>query len=244
MATILLRSLYKHALRIYRSDVRAGRVLLFDLTEDLDPVKRPAGSQKPKPPQWTVEQLGLFLEAAKARYDRDRSSLLYPVFHTAIAAGLRRGELLGLTRSDLLFDPEGNGSLRVDKQLVYYDGKHHPDTPKSASGTRRVPIGPELVAVLEAHMAKLDKVARLNPNWEATDLLFPSYNGRPLDPRNLYRARDELVDQINEELEREKSATPKLPRSTLHAMRGVYGTYVTKELVQQKKYSQIGRAHV
>lgn len=214
LATILLRSLYKHVLRIYRADVRAGRVLLFDLTEDLDPGSRPAGSQKPKPPQWTVEQLGLFLEAAKARYDRDRSSLLYPVFHAAIAAGLRRGEMLRLTRSDLLLDPEGNARLRVDKQLVYYSGKHHPDTPKSPSGVREVPIGPELVAVLQAHMAKVDENAKPNPNWRATNLLFPSYKGRPLGPRNVYRARDELVDQINDELERQTSGTPKRPRTT------------------------------
>lgn len=224
LVTIQLKSLYKHALRHYRADIRAGKVHLFDLTEDLEQVQRPAGAKRTPGQAWTVDQLKAFLAEAKAAYDNSKSNLLYPVFHTAIAAGLRRGELLGLRRSSLVETPAG-AYLAIREQLVYYDGKHHWDTPKSQSGVRDVPIGPELVDVLKAHMAKLDKVAAENPNWRETDLLFPSYNGLPLEPGNLYRAQARIVEKLG------------LPRARLHDLRALYATYVTKELVRQARYS-------
>jgi integrase len=211
LVTIQLKSLYKHALRHYRADIRAGKVHLFDLTEDLEQVQRPAGAKRTPGQAWTVDQLKAFLAEAKAAYDSSKSNL-------------RRGELLGLRRSSLVETPAG-AYLAIREQLVYYDGKHHWDTPKSQSGVRDVPIGPELVDVLKAHMAKLDKVAAENPNWRETDLLFPSYNGLPLEPGNLYRAQARIVEKLG------------LPRARLHDLRALYATYVTKELVRQARYS-------
>lgn len=229
LATILLGSLYKHALRIYRGEIRAGTIQLFDITEDLDAIQRPAEARRKPPETWTVEQLQAFLAAAKARYDASLGNLLYPAFHAAIAAGLRRGELLGLQRSDLrrILTPNGHvrHALVITRQLVYYQAKHHPDTPKSAAGERTVPIGPELATALEEHQAKLKRVATLNPNWVKNDLMFPSYNGRPLDPGSLYRARDQLLKELD------------LPHVTLHELRSVYATYLTRELVQRGTYS-------
>ncbi len=231
LVTIQLRSIYKHALRIYRDDARAGRLQLFDQAEDLEPVRRPAEAKhKPNEP-WTVDQLALFLTEAKNVYDASLRNLLYPVFHAAIAAGLRRGELLGLRRSDLITTPNGTHLLRVEHQYVYYAGKHHADTPKSASGQREVPIGPELVAVLEEHMRKVDRVARLNPEWsDGWGLLFPSFNGTPLQPRSLYRARDELLKSLAER-------GHELPKATLHELRGVYATYLTRKLAREGRYN-------
>src|SRR5690606_39560801 len=62
-----------------------------------------------------------------------------------------------------------------------------------------------------------------NPNWRETDLLFPSYNGLPLEPGNLYRAKARIIEK------------KELPPATLHELRAVYATYVTREL-------EIGRA--
>src|SRR5690606_13029120 len=130
LVTIQLKSIYKHALRHYRADIRAGKLQLFDLAEDLEAVKRPNTARKKAGEAWTVEQLEAFLAEAKAAYDNSKSNLLYPVFHTAIAAGLRRGELLGLRRSSLV-ETAGGWCIAVREQLVYYEGKHHWDTPKS-----------------------------------------------------------------------------------------------------------------
>lgn len=70
----------------------------------------------------------------------------------------------------------------MNQQLVYLWGQHRVETPKTTAGRRRVPIGAELASVLRDHIAKVDLVAKVNPNWSVTDLLFPSYNGQPLEP--------------------------------------------------------------
>lgn len=236
LATILLRSLYRHAVRVFRAEIRAG-LPLFNLAEDLERIKRPTPSgddrQRSTGVPWTEAQVRKFLEAARVRYEKSQKHLLYPYFHTAIAAGLRRGELLGLRRRALqsrtiTVDGEEVTSyfLRVDEQLVYYDGKHHRDTPKSAASVRDVPIGPELVEVLEVHMRKVDRVRRENPQFiRSCDLMFPSYNGRPLEPRNIYRAWKQLIDELE------------LPEAVPHDLRGIYSTFIIRELVRQGTWS-------
>jgi integrase len=232
LATILLKSMYKFALRTYRKDIRAGRIRLFNLAEDLDTIKRPDSARRKPARPWTAEELGRFLAAAKARYDKSLKNLLYPAFHAAVSAGLRRGEILGLKRSDLKFrEVEIDGRQRrqyyldISEQFVYYDGRHHRDTPKSESGTREMPVDLPLARALRRHIHKLNRVAKRNPDWKSNQLMFPSFNGLPLEPRNLYRARDQLIDELD------------LPLVTLHDLRGLYGTYVTRELVRAGKYS-------
>lgn len=235
LATILLRSIWKHAVKTYRADIRAG-LPLFNIAEDLEAIKRPAGKARNgngNEAPWTEEQVAAFLTAAKTRYDKSQKHLLYPYFHTAIAAGLRRGELLGLRRKALVTKEamiDGKNLerhyLRITEQLVYYAGKHHLDTPKSESSIRDVPIGPELVGVLRAHMKKVDEVRASNPDFDKTsDLMFPSYNGKPLEPRNIYRAWKQLREELN------------LPEAVPHDLRGIYSTYVIKELVKQGTWS-------
>src|SRR5690606_4582199 len=130
--------------------------------DEIDQVTRPVEAVHVPNEPWTVEPLEAFLGAAKATYDRAVSNLLYPAIHTAIAAGLRLGELLGLEQSDLEENGDGH-ELVIRRQLPYYAGRHHRESPKSAAGTRRVPIGPELVTVLQAHKEKLKRVAEKNP---------------------------------------------------------------------------------
>lgn len=247
LTTILLKSLYKQALRQYRNAVRSGRLPLYDLTEDLEPVRRPAEAEHKPNDLWTVDELGAFLKAGQTHYKASLRHLAYPLLRTAIATGLRRGELLSLRRQDIITTKLEDGTelhqLTVSGQYVYYDGKHHKDTPKSRAGDRQVPFGIELLDVLKEHMARLDKIAKLNPDWQPTDLLFPTFNGRPMDPSNIYRARDKIHALASEDLGRE------LPRATLHEMRGLYTTYLTRELVRQGKYNPklvmrvLGHAH-
>ncbi len=226
-ATILLRSIWKFAIRSYAAEIRAGKVSLYDVAGDLDPVKTPSDARRDRGEAWTPEQLATFLDAARTRYNRSISNLYYPVFYTALAAGLRRGELLGLRWRDLASTngSEGPWLLTINQQYVYVNGKHRLETPKTASGRRRVPIGPELVEVLRAHRLRLDKIAKQNPLWTANELVFPSFNGTPIEPSNLYRALHQLVDELG------------LPKVTLHELRSLYATYVTKSLVQQGRYS-------
>ncbi|HZJ08602.1 MAG TPA: hypothetical protein VFD39_02800 [Trueperaceae bacterium] len=57
-----------------------------------------------------------------------------------------------------------------------------------------------------------------------TDLLFPSYNGRPLELRNFYHAKAQTIEKLE------------LPPVKLHVLRAIYTTYITRELVRQGRY--------
>lgn len=132
-------------------------------------------------------------------------------------------------------DGESWHQLVITGQYTYYGGKHRKATPKSPSGVRRVPIGPELVDVLKAHMARVDKTVKnvrdAGLPWKDHGLMFPGYRGGPIEPSHLYRARDQIIKAVNAE-------RPKyLISITLHELRSVYITYITREPVRQGQYS-------
>lgn len=97
LVTVLLKSFYKYIVKRYRDEIEAG-LKLRNVAADLDNIKRPP-DLKAKPELWTIDQVQAFLAFSKRRYDSSKRSLMYPLFYTALAAGLRRGELLVLNRA-------------------------------------------------------------------------------------------------------------------------------------------------
>lgn len=126
--------------------------------------------------------------------------------------------------------------LKITEQLIDYAGILHHDTPKSEAGVRRVPISDALADVLFAHMERMDALAEEQGRLPS-HLMFPSSVGTALMARTVYRARDTLVEDLG------------LPPSTLHMMRKVYTSYLTRDLVRQGRYSpklvakRLGHSH-
>ncbi|MGH8990855.1 MAG: tyrosine-type recombinase/integrase [Acidimicrobiia bacterium] len=89
---------------------------------------------------WTADEGRRFLAAA-------RGHRLSPAFHLAVAAGLRRGEVLGLRWSDLDLDA---GCLRVAQQLMVEGGRVRLK-PVPDSERRTVALAPSLVGMLLEH---------------------------------------------------------------------------------------------
>lgn len=79
-------------------------------------------------------------------------------FALSAFAGLRRGEVLALTRADVNFE---DGVIFVRRQLVRVRGQLIEQTPKSAAGVRSVPITPELAPILQTACRLLHPRARL-----------------------------------------------------------------------------------
>lgn len=73
-------------------------------------------------------------------------------------AGLRRGELLALTRADVDL---AKGVIHVRRQRVRVGGQLVTQTPKSAAGVRDVPIVPELAPILSRELRLLLPSARV-----------------------------------------------------------------------------------
>ncbi len=145
-------------------------------------------------------------------------NIMYPLFFTALEAGLRRRELLGLRRealSSVAVKGRAQFVLNITEQIVHYGkGSEHHDTPKTPASVRVIPITDELAAVFRTQMARMNRAAE-REGYEPNNLMFPSWNGHSLTPRNVYRARDSLIEALG--------FTP----STLHEMRKVSNTHFT-----------------
>ncbi|MEU6496399.1 site-specific integrase [Streptomyces sp. NPDC046984] len=127
---------------------------------------------------WSLEETLSFLEAARA-------DPLYAAFVLAIAMGLRRGELVGLRWSDLDLD---NRVLYVRQQTQRRRGTLYDDDPKSRR-SRAVPMPALCIAPLRWHrLRQRGTFARTGVVWTEEGYVFATRNGRPVEPRNVYRS--------------------------------------------------------
>lgn len=127
---------------------------------------------------WTMDETLTFLEAA-------RTDPLYPAFVLAVALGLRRGEILGLHWHDVDLDRRTltvRTTLHRDSKALYLDSTKN-------RRSRVIPI--PLMCVAPIRWQRLRQAARRDAageKWHASDLVFTTRTGRPIEPRNLYRS--------------------------------------------------------
>lgn len=131
---------------------------------------------------WSLAETLAFLEAA-------RGEGLYAAFVLAITMGLRRGEIVGLKWDQLDLD---NRTLRVRKQTQRRRGVLYDDDPKGRR-RRMVPLPAMCVAPLRwQRMRQAEQRRRASapggPGWQESGYVFTTRTGRPIEPRNLYRA--------------------------------------------------------
>jgi integrase len=109
----------------------------------------------------------------------------YPLVLTLPRTGLRLGEALALELEDY------NPTARTLDVMRAWNSRHGAlEEPKH--GARVVDVSPQLAAVLDAHVAALRKVVRLDGR-PAVRWLFPSEAGTMLDGRNVRRALSRLA---------------------------------------------------
>ena len=143
-----------------------------------------------------------FLSAAAA-YDAQRLAaangqrVVVPMeaaFVLLAERGLREGELLGLQREDL--DLSGVGTIRIRQQLQPQrgggptkgeprrDGLNLKLVPtKSKASRRKIRLTTTCKVALRKHIAALDALeAKLGPDWNPDQMLFPTVNGIPMHP--------------------------------------------------------------
>lgn len=101
----------------------------------------------------TPEEIQRFLIQAK-------EDGYYEMFLLELCSGMRRGELLALEWRDLNFK---TGELRIDKQVIYLNGKTVCNKPKTKESMRTIVLPPSLVEVLKEYKKTVD-----------SKLMFPS----------------------------------------------------------------------
>ena len=121
----------------------------------------------------TLEQVQAFL--AQAQDDH-----FAPIWHVALATGMRRGELLGLQWKDVDFDA---GTLSVSGSVVWISGPFPQDRTKTPSSTRVVHIDPETLERLRAHYQ----------HRHSDGYVFATRAGTPIGANNLHRHFKDLL---------------------------------------------------
>ncbi len=124
----------------------------------------------------TPEQAQAFLREVKG----DRLEAAYV---EALALGLRRGELLGISWDDLKLDGP-MPLVRIRRQLLRHSGRGVllADL-KTAGGRRTLHLSQPLVDLLRAHQVRQNAEKRTARVWRnSSNLVFTSTIGTPLDP--------------------------------------------------------------
>lgn len=165
----LLFSAYKQAIR--------WQLVSRNPVEATDPLK----TKRKDLTLWSAAQAVHFLDTA-------RTHRLFATFYLVMATGLRRGELLGLRWQDV-----SERELHIRQQLTFREGAFVFTPPKTAQGTRRIAITPDVFSVLEAHRKAQEAAQReLGALWPSTGLVFVSEAGTPIHPRNFERSWKQL----------------------------------------------------
>jgi len=115
--------------------------------------------------------------------DTAKDNYYYPVVYTAVSTGLRQAELLGLRWRDIDLDFL---SISVSRVLYKRRGICQFKEPKTSHSRRRVAITPKLALFLREYKAEREWLYHeLGKQLTLDDLVFPSIEGKPLDPRVL-----------------------------------------------------------
>lgn len=122
---------------------------------------------------WTPQQATLFLEKA-AQHPWDALWRL-------TMAGLRRGEVMGLTWANVDLD---GACIAVTATRVNVGGQVQDSLPKTRRGHRVLPIWPDLATSLKSLKARQAAERLASPRRRATDLLAVHPNGKPILPRH------------------------------------------------------------
>ncbi len=133
----------------------------------------------------TLEQARMLMQAVK----EDRLEAAYVVM---LSLGLRRGELLGLSWSDIDFD---GASITIRQALPARRAGEALVLREPKSGSRRTLMVPsQVLTSLRRHRAAQNaERMRLGVSWADTGLVFTTESGSAIDPRNFHRSTSAIA---------------------------------------------------
>ena len=130
--------------------------------------------------------------------------------HVALLLGLRQGEALGLTWSDIDLEDK---KVRVHNQIQKINGKRTFTSLKTDSSNRVVMIGDSTCLALEAHKLIVKEMAhQAGKSWNDINLVFPNRYGQPVQSKWDYQC---WINAL---------AKCEIPRRSLHNARHTAGT--------------------
>ncbi len=155
----------------------------------------------------------------------------YPLIHTAIFTGLRRGELAALRWSNV--DLAGM-QIAVAESMIRLKGEYVFREPKTKKGRRRIPLTKDAACLLRSlRKHYLTTKIRLGPDFRDHDLVFSRADGEPLDPGEVSHRFSALAEQAGFEGLR------------FHDLRHTYATMLLRAGVHPKVVQELlGHEHI
>jgi integrase len=172
---------------------------------------------------WDKDQVNRFL-----RLTQDER--LFTLFYLALMTGMRQGELLGLRWKDIDLE---NHSLSV-KQVLSHNGKEFHTGAKTKAGNRTITLSEDTVLKLKRHRKiQLEEKIQFGGEFNKHDLVFCSQAGTPMNPRNVNRRFDQLVE------------IHQMPSISFHGLRHTHATILLSQGVNVKVISErLGHSNI
>jgi integrase len=169
----------RNTLRVVLNHAQASRLVSRNVAAF---AQAPTPVERGQRPTWTVGEASRFL--ASARDDHDP---LYAAYVLVLVNALAKGEALGLTWPGIDLDA---GELETGWQLRRIRGELIHGKRARADGPGGTLPMPEIsLAALRWHRDQQDAAReRAGGRWQASDLVFTTRWGKPVDPRNFYRS--------------------------------------------------------
>lgn len=177
----------------------------------------------------TPDQARAFIEACEEPGQRYGD-----LFKLAVLTGLRRGELLGLRWQDL--DLQNNVASIRQTLVRSTEGNLRFQTPKSSTGERTVALTHRVIHTLQQHRERQqEKREEVGSGWQGEDhdLVFTNAVGAPVDPSNLRRTYDKVLEEND------------LPMIRFHDLRHTHATLMLRNGEHPKVVSErLGHSRV
>ena len=174
-----------------------------------------------------------------------------PMLTVMLELGLRCGELIGLTWSDVDMEKK---EISVNHQLIYKDFgdgyKFHINTPKTKAGNRIIPMS-QVVQRAFTEQKKINFMLGRHSIEEIegySDFIFLAKTGRPLMPSAVNNVLYNIIDAYNKaeagKAEKERRTPVFLPKISSHSLRHTACTNMAKRGMNIKILQYImGHAH-
>lgn len=159
-------------------------------------------------------------------------------FNLALFTGMRRGELIALTWSDISFD---NKTININKSTGYVNKQMISKTPKNKSSIRELTVpGPIMDLIKRYRTEQLEYKLSIGDQWIGDNYVFIQWNGTQMHLATPYGTFKDIIRKYNATIEDTSNKIPDIP---MHGLRHTSATLLISENIDIRTVSaRLGHA--